>query len=175
MSEELRAQGTRAQIYIVGGAAMSLAFSRDRTTDDVDARIDKGHYRLTDAVRTVGRRHGLADTWLNDQATTTIPRAADARSETLYQSSHLTVTGASTPADVYYAYRYLLRRPPDRQGFEYFQRRIRTGMSFGRFAREFGDSEEARNIARDDVRPTVVDFGDYRVCAYSGWIRISRR
>ena len=46
-------------------------------------------------MRTVGRRHGLADTWLNDQATTAIPRAADARAETLYQSSHLTVTGAS--------------------------------------------------------------------------------
>ena len=58
---------------------MSLAFSRERTTRDVDARIDAGHYRLTEAVRTVGRRHGLADTWLNDQATTAIPRAADAR------------------------------------------------------------------------------------------------
>ena len=54
-------RGTRAQIYIVGGAAMSLAFSRERTTRDVDARIDTGHSRLTEAVRTVGRRQGLAD------------------------------------------------------------------------------------------------------------------
>ena len=37
-------------------------------------------------------------------------------------------------------------------------------LTSGASAREFRDSEEARNIARDDVRPTVVDFGDYRVC-----------
>ena len=95
LSRELRFQGARAQIYIVGGAAMSLAFSRERTTKDVDARIDTGHSRLTEAVRTVGRRHGLGDSWLNEQATTTIPRGGDARAQTLYQSPYLTVTGAS--------------------------------------------------------------------------------
>ena len=58
LSKELRFQGARAQIYIVGGAAMSLAYSRARRTEDVDARIDAGHSRLTEAVRTVGRRHG---------------------------------------------------------------------------------------------------------------------
>ena len=95
LSRELRFQGARAQIYIVGGAAMSLAFSRERTTKDVDARIDTGHSRLTEAVRTVGRRHGLGDSWLNERATTAIPRGGDARAQTLYQSPHLTVTGAS--------------------------------------------------------------------------------
>lgn len=95
LSAELRFSRTRAQIYIVGGAAMSLAFDRERTTRDVDARIDTGHSRLVEAVRKVGRRHGLGDTWLNDQATTAIPRAADRRAETLYSSPHLTVTGAS--------------------------------------------------------------------------------
>ena len=34
-----------------------------------NARIDKGHYELTKAVQEIGRRHGLGDTWLNDQAT----------------------------------------------------------------------------------------------------------
>ena len=113
LSRELRFQGARAQIYIVGGAAMSLAFSRERLTMDVDARIDTGHYRLTEAVRTVGRRHGLADTWLNDQATTAIPRSADARAETLYQSAHLTVTGAS--AKHLLAMKLLAAREKDRE------------------------------------------------------------
>lgn len=45
LSKELRFEGARAQIYIVGGAAMSLAFGRERRTQDVDARIDTGHYR----------------------------------------------------------------------------------------------------------------------------------
>ena len=95
LSKELQFSRTRAQIYIIGGAAMSLAFSRDRRTEDVDARIDNGHYRLTAAVRTVGRRHGLPDTWVNDEATTAIPRAADARATVVYESPYLTVTGAS--------------------------------------------------------------------------------
>ena len=96
LSEELRLQRVRVQIYIVGGAAMSLTFSRDRTTDDVDGRIEKGqHFRLTDAVRTVGQRHGLTDTWLNDEAATVMPRAADTRARVLYESPYLVVTGAS--------------------------------------------------------------------------------
>lgn len=95
LSDELRFTRTHARIYIVGGAAMSLAYSQERRTDDVDARIDAGHYRLTEAVRKVGRRHGLTDSWLNDQVTTAIPRKADVRAKTLYQSQYLTVTGAS--------------------------------------------------------------------------------
>ena len=42
LSEELRFNRARAQIYVVGGAAMSLAFDRERTTRDVDARIAAG-------------------------------------------------------------------------------------------------------------------------------------
>ena len=95
LSKELRFEGARAQIYIIGGAAMSMAFDRERTTRDVDARIDTGHYRLTKAVQKVGRRHGLPDSWLNDQATTAIPREGDVRARTVYESAYLTVTGAS--------------------------------------------------------------------------------
>ena len=62
LSEELRFNRARAQIYVVGGAAMSLAFDRERTTRDVDARIAAGHHRLAEAVREVGLRHGLPDT-----------------------------------------------------------------------------------------------------------------
>ena len=51
---------------------------------DVDARIDAGHSRLTEAVRRVGRRHGLGDSWLNEQATTAMPHAADVRARMLY-------------------------------------------------------------------------------------------
>ena len=95
LSAELRFSRTRGQIYILGGAAMSLAFSADRRTEDVDARIDTGHSRLVEAVRKIGRKHGLTDTWLNDQATTAIPRAADVRAAVVYESPYLTVTGAS--------------------------------------------------------------------------------
>ena len=95
LSEELRFSRARAQIYVVGGAAMSLAFDRERTTRDVDARIAAGHHRLAEAVRAVGLRHGLPDTWLNEQATAWMPCAEDARAQTLFESPYLTVTGAS--------------------------------------------------------------------------------
>ena len=95
LSRELRFEGARAQIYIIGGAAMSLAFDRDRATKDVDARVDSGHTRLTQAARKMARRHGLPETWLNEQATAMIPRAGDVRAQTVYESAYLTVTGAS--------------------------------------------------------------------------------
>ena len=113
LSGELRFTRTRAQVYIIGGAAMSLAFSRDRTTRDVDARIDAGHSRLTEAVQKIGRKYGLGDTWLNDQATTAIPRATDTRARTLYDSPYLTVTGAS--AEHLLAMKLLAARNVDRQ------------------------------------------------------------
>ena len=50
LSRELEFARTRVQIYVIGGAAMSMAFSRDRTTRDVDARIDAGHGALMKAV-----------------------------------------------------------------------------------------------------------------------------
>ena len=95
VSKELRHERVRAQVYVIGGAAMSLGFSRDRRTEDVDARIDRGHAGLVKAVQRVGRRHGLAAGWLNEQATTAIPRKPDESARTLYESANLTVTGAS--------------------------------------------------------------------------------
>lgn len=95
LSEELRFSRTRAQVYVIDGAAMSLAFDRERTTRDVDARIDSGHHRLSLAVRAVGLRHGLPDTWLNEQATAWMPIADDAQAQTLHENPYLTVTGAS--------------------------------------------------------------------------------
>ena len=45
LSERLERKKVRASIYIVGGAAMALAFDRTRTTHDIDGRIDEGPRR----------------------------------------------------------------------------------------------------------------------------------
>ena len=95
LSQELRDGRATAQVYVIGGAAMSLGFSRDRRTEDVDARIDHGHAALLQATRRVARRHGLKDSWLNEQATAAIPRTPDGQARTLYSSAFLTITGAS--------------------------------------------------------------------------------
>ena len=95
LSERLKGKKTRASIYIVGGAAMALAFDRSRTTHDIDGRIDKGHGALVEAVHEIAHRRGLPTSWLNDQATPKMPMARDERARTVYASEYLTVTGAS--------------------------------------------------------------------------------
>ena len=94
LSDELRWTRTRVQIYVVGGAAMSLAFARDRTTLDVDARIVSGHQRMIEVVQKIARKHGLDDSWLNEQATTAIPRKPDATAQVLYQSYGTSISDA---------------------------------------------------------------------------------
>ena len=95
LSRELEHRRTRAQIYIIGGAAISLAFDRRRTTHDVDARIESGHGQLIEAARTIGRRRGLPESWLNEQATAHMPKTRDTQARTVYESEYLTITGAS--------------------------------------------------------------------------------
>ena len=95
LSRELEFTRTRVQIYVIGGAAMSMAFDRGRTTRDVDARIDAGHGALMKAVEKIARKRGLTRNWLNEEATSAIPRETDRNTRTLYNSPYLTVTGAS--------------------------------------------------------------------------------
>ena len=95
LSELLGRKKVRASIYIVGGAAMALAFDRTRTTHDIDGRIDEGHGALIQAVHEIADRRGLPTSWLNDQATPKMPMAPDKRARTVYASEYLTVTGAS--------------------------------------------------------------------------------
>ena len=69
--------------------------ARPEPADDIDARIDAGHGALTDAVREIATERNLPTGWLNEQATTAIPRTPDRRAQTLYESANLLVTGAS--------------------------------------------------------------------------------
>ena len=95
LSERLKRKNARASIYIVGGAAMAMAFDRSRTTHDIDGRIDKGHGALIEAVQEIAHLRGLPTSWLNDQAVPKMPTARDERARTVYASEYFTVTGAS--------------------------------------------------------------------------------
>ena len=98
LADHLRAQGVRGHIYVIGGAAMILAFQRDRTTRDVDAYVrNQGaeHASVMEAVRHVANKHGLPEDWLNELATIFMPHGEDARAPLLFDAPHLVVTGAS--------------------------------------------------------------------------------
>ena len=98
LADHLREERVRGHIYLVGGAAMMLAFQRNRTTWDVDAYVrNQGaeHASVMEAVRRVAGKHGLPENWLNELATTFMPIGEDLRAPMLFDSPHLVVTGAS--------------------------------------------------------------------------------
>ena len=95
LAERLHEKHTFAKLHLVGGACLALAYERERSTRDIDVRVDAGHEALENAIREIAHEHDLPERWLNDQARGFIPEDDDARSPTLYESQSLVVTGAS--------------------------------------------------------------------------------
>lgn len=65
LAEELDSQGVSAQMYVVGGAAIALAFDERRSTRDIDAVFEPKAVVYEAAAR-LAERSGLAPDWLND-------------------------------------------------------------------------------------------------------------
>jgi len=95
LAERLHEKRTFAKLHVVGSACLALAYERDRTTEDIDVRVDSGHEALEEAIREIAQAHDLPEQWLNDQSRGFIPEGDDPRGPTLYQSRSLVVTGAS--------------------------------------------------------------------------------
>ena len=91
----LQRRGRRARVYVVGGAAMVLAYGADRLTRDIDAAVIEGHGPLLEEVRGVARERGWPTTWLNEQATSYMPPVADRHSEVVFDHPALVVAVAS--------------------------------------------------------------------------------
>jgi hypothetical protein len=65
LGASLHARGLRAELFIVGGAAMALAYNTRRSTRDIDA-VFEPKTEIYAAAATLAERHGLPDKWLND-------------------------------------------------------------------------------------------------------------
>jgi hypothetical protein len=93
LDRELGQLGVRGQVYVVGGAAISLAYDERRATMDVDAV-----FAPTSEIRTAARRvaddHGLEPDWLNDAAKSFVP-GDDPERVNVYEGANLSVAVAS--------------------------------------------------------------------------------
>ena len=91
----LQRRGRRARVYVVGGAAMALAYGADRLTRDIDAAVIEGHGPLLAEVRAVARERAWPTTWLNEQATSYMSPVPDRQSEIVFDHPALVVAVAS--------------------------------------------------------------------------------
>lgn len=94
LGERLDRQGVSARMFVVGGAAMALAYSRDRLTRDIDAVFEPKATVYDEAGR-MARDHGLPDDWLNDGVKGLLPGPDQGQVHRPFETTGLAVEVAS--------------------------------------------------------------------------------
>jgi hypothetical protein len=93
LSAELAARGARAELFLVGGAALAVAYDATRSTRDLDAVFIPSDV-VRQAASAVAAREGLAEDWLNDAVKGFLP-GPDPDAQRFYASDSLIVDVAS--------------------------------------------------------------------------------
>jgi hypothetical protein len=93
LGEGLEARGLRGDMFVVGGAAMALAYNTRRATRDLDAVFEPKQV-VYDVARRVAERNGLPDDWLNDAVKGFLP-GDDPEATVLFEHPGLRVRIAS--------------------------------------------------------------------------------
>jgi len=65
LADRLARQGLQGEMYVVGGAAIALAFDERRSTRDIDAVFEPKR-AIYDAAAEIANERGLPEGWLND-------------------------------------------------------------------------------------------------------------
>ena len=94
LGERLVRRGVVADIFVVGGAAMALAYDATRVTRDVDS-LFVPHGVVLEEARNVARDLGLPPWWLNEQASVYISGKDDPGKRRVFDHPGLRVTAAS--------------------------------------------------------------------------------
>lgn len=90
---ELDKRGVEGRVFVVGGAAMVLAFDARKATRDVDA-IFEPKTQVHEASRKVAESLDLPDDWLNDAVKPYTP-GTDPMALPIFEKPGLVVTAAS--------------------------------------------------------------------------------
>ena len=85
LSAALEARGVPGHVYLVGGGALITGYGRERTTKDVNARIDEAKDEVLAAAKTTAERNGLDERWLHVEAAQFVPRGEDVRAKTVLE------------------------------------------------------------------------------------------
>ncbi len=93
MDDELERRGVRAELFVVGGAAMAIAYDARRSTTDVDAVFAPSDV-VREVARKVGGDLGFQLDWLNDGVKAFIP-GEDADRIGVFEGTFLSVAAAS--------------------------------------------------------------------------------
>ncbi len=94
LGDELAREGVRGQIFIVGGAAMALAYSTRRVTKDIDA-VFEPKSAIYAAAANVAEDLGLPEGWLNDAVKGFLPGDPDEHPRAVPDIRGIEVTTAS--------------------------------------------------------------------------------
>lgn len=95
LGDRLVQRGVVADVFIVGGAAMALAYDATRVTRDVDS-LFVPHGVVLEEARNVAQDLGLPAWWLNEQASVYISGKDDPDKRRVFDHPGLRVTAASS-------------------------------------------------------------------------------
>jgi hypothetical protein len=94
LGERLARRAVVADVFVVGGAAMAMAYDAARVTRDVDA-VFKPHGIVLEEARKVADDLGLPYWWLNEQASVYISGKEDISGRRVFDHPGLRVMAAS--------------------------------------------------------------------------------
>jgi predicted nucleotidyltransferase len=94
LGDRLVRRGVVADLFVVGGAAMALAYDANRVTRDVDATFVP-HGVVLEEARNVAEAIGLPPWWLNEQASAYVSPHGDAGKREVFDHPGIRVMAAS--------------------------------------------------------------------------------
>lgn len=94
LGDRLVRRGVVADLFIVGGAAMALAYDANRVTRDVDATFVP-HGVVLEEARNVAEAMGLPPWWLNEQASAYVSVQNDDGKREVFDHPGIRVMAAS--------------------------------------------------------------------------------
>ena len=94
LGDRLVRRGVVADVFVIGGAAMALAYDATRVTRDVDS-LFVPHGVVLEEARNVAEDLGLPAWWLNEQASVYISGKDDPEKRRVFDHPGLRVTAAS--------------------------------------------------------------------------------